>query len=49
MQPHIKTQPYEPSASLMMRVPLAFEPILLLANRVQLGGPMFPKETGVHR
>ena len=41
-----QTQPYQTSASAMVGV-LASELVLLLANRVQLGGPILPKETGV--
>jgi hypothetical protein len=33
--------------ALIVGVPLAPEQVLLQANRVQLGGPIFPKETEV--
>jgi hypothetical protein len=49
MHPQIKTQSYQSSASPMVGVLLASELILLLGDRVQLGGLIFPKETGVQR
>jgi hypothetical protein len=33
--------------ALVVGVPLASEQVLLLANRVQLGGPIFPNATEV--
>jgi hypothetical protein len=57
MQPYIKLSytrlvlhPSAPSlmaALALIVVELASELVLLLANRVQLGGPIFPKETEV--
>ncbi len=41
-----QTQPYETSASRVVGV-LVSELVLLLADSVQLGGLIFPKETGV--
>jgi hypothetical protein len=48
MQPHIKPQPYESSASPMVGVLLASELVLLLADKPQLGGPINPPRPEPH-
>jgi hypothetical protein len=44
-----QTQPYENSASPMVGVLLASDLVLLLADRPQSGGLLYPKETEVQR